>query len=52
VFVQDGDDLNLDKLLEQTKSFNEPCLEDPLEESFTQFVFDLDLDMIREQTQA
>jgi hypothetical protein len=50
-FTQDGDDLNLDKFLEQTKTFNEPSLEDPLEESFAQFEFDLDLDMICEKAQ-
>jgi hypothetical protein len=32
-FTQDGDDLNLDKFL-QAKTFHEPSLEDPLEESF------------------
>jgi hypothetical protein len=46
-FTQDGDDLNLDKFLEQAKTFIEPNLEDPLEESFAQFEFDMDLDMIR-----
>jgi hypothetical protein len=30
----------------------EPSLEDPLEESFAQFEFDLDLDMIHEQAKA
>jgi hypothetical protein len=47
-FTQDGDDLNLDKFIEQANTFNEPSLEDPLEESFAQFEFDLDLDMKRE----
>jgi hypothetical protein len=51
-FIQDGDDLNLDKLLEQAKTFNEPSLEDPLEASFAQFEFDLDLDMAHEQAQV
>jgi hypothetical protein len=51
-FTQDGDDMNLDKFLEQAKTFNEQSLEDPLEESFAQFEFDLDLDMIREQAHA
>jgi hypothetical protein len=32
--------------------FREPNLEDPLEESFAQFEFDLDLDMIHEQAKA
>ena len=32
--------------------FREPSLEDPLEESFAQFKFDLDLDMIHEQAKA
>jgi hypothetical protein len=32
--------------------FREPSLEDPLEESFAQFEFDLDLDMIYEQAKA
>ena len=32
--------------------FREPSLEDPLEESFAQFEFDLDLDMIHEQAKA
>jgi hypothetical protein len=44
--------LNLDKFLEQAKTFNKPSLEDPLEERFAQFEFDLNLDMIREQAQA
>jgi hypothetical protein len=30
----------------------EPTLEDPLEESFAQFEFNLDLDMIHEQAKA
>jgi hypothetical protein len=51
-FTQDGDDLNLDKFLEQAKTFNEPSLKDTLEESVAQFEFDLDLDMICEQAQA
>ena len=38
--------------LEQTKSFNEPSLEDPFEESFAQFEFNLDLDMLCEQAKA
>jgi hypothetical protein len=32
--------------------FSEPSLEDPLEERFAQFEFDLDLDTIREQDEA
>jgi hypothetical protein len=32
--------------------FCEPSLEDPLEESFAQFEFDLDLDMVHEQVKA
>jgi hypothetical protein len=32
--------------------FCEPSLEDPLEESFAQFEFDLDIDMIHEQAKA
>jgi hypothetical protein len=31
------------------KIFGEPSLEDPLKESFAQFEFDLDIDMIHEQ---
>jgi hypothetical protein len=37
------------KFLEQAVRFSEPSLEDPLEESFAQLEFDLDLDMIHEQ---
>jgi hypothetical protein len=44
--------IDLDKFLEQVKTFNEPSLEDPLEECFAQFDFDLDLDMISEQAKA
>jgi hypothetical protein len=32
--------------------FYKPSLEDPLEESFAQFEFDLDLDMVHEQAKA
>jgi hypothetical protein len=32
--------------------FREPSLEDPLEESFAQFEFDLDLDVVHEQVKA
>jgi hypothetical protein len=32
--------------------FRKPNLEDPLEESFAQFEFDLDLDMVHEHTKA
>jgi hypothetical protein len=32
--------------------FRKPSLEDPLEESFAQFEFDLDLDMTHEQAKA
>ena len=32
--------------------FREPSLEDPLQESFAQFEFDLDLDMINKQAKA
>jgi hypothetical protein len=32
--------------------FREPSLDDPLEESFAQFEFDLDLDMVHEQAKA
>jgi hypothetical protein len=32
--------------------FCEPSLEDPLEESFAQFEFDLDLDMVHKQAKA
>ena len=38
--------------LKQTKSFNEPSLEDLIEESFVQFEFDLDFDMICEKAKA
>jgi hypothetical protein len=51
-FTQDGEDLNLDKFLEQAKTFNESSLKNPLEESFAQFEFDLNLDMIHEQARA
>jgi hypothetical protein len=34
------------------ETVNESSLEDPLEKSFAQFEFDLDLDMIHEQAQA
>jgi hypothetical protein len=34
------------------KIFCEPSLEDPLEKSFAQFEFDLDIDMIHEQAKA
>jgi hypothetical protein len=34
------------------KTFSEPSLEDPLEERFPQFEFDLDLDTIHEQDEA
>jgi hypothetical protein len=51
-FTQGGDDLNLDKFLEQARTCNEPSLEDPLEKSFAQFEFDLDLNMLYEQAQA
>jgi hypothetical protein len=37
------------EFLEQAVRFREPSLEDPLEESFAQVEFDLDLDMIHEQ---
>ena len=45
-------DLDLNKFLEQAKTFREPSLDDPLEESFAQFEFDLDLDMVHEQAKA
>jgi hypothetical protein len=32
--------------------FSEPSIEDPLEECFAQFEFDLDLDMIHEQAEV
>jgi hypothetical protein len=44
--------MDLDKYLEQAMLFKEPSLEDPLEESFAQFEFDLDLDMVHEQAKA
>ena len=45
-------DLVPNKFLEQAITFREPSLDDPLEESFTQFEFDLYLDMIYEQAKA
>jgi hypothetical protein len=42
----------LDEFLEQAVRFKEPSLEDPLEESFAQFEFDMDLDMVHEQAKA
>jgi hypothetical protein len=40
------------EFLEQAVRFREPKLEDPLEESFAQFEFDLDLDVVHEQVKA
>jgi hypothetical protein len=48
-FTQDGNDLDLDKFLEQAKTFNEPSLEDPLGEHFDQIGCDLDLDKFLKQ---
>jgi hypothetical protein len=48
-FTQDGNDLDLDKFLEQAKTFNEPSLEDPLGEHFDQIRCDLDLDKFLKQ---
>ena len=45
-FTQDRDDLNVDKFLEQAKTFTEPSLEELLEELFDQFGDDLDLDKL------
>ena len=45
-------DLDPNKFLEQAMTFREPSLNDPLEESFAQFEFDLDLDMVYEQAKA
>jgi hypothetical protein len=42
--------LGVKKLFEEI--VNEPSLEDPLEESFAQFEFDLDLVIISEQAEA
>jgi hypothetical protein len=44
--------LDLGKFLKQAMMFREPSLKDPLEESFAQFEFDLDLDMVYEQAKA
>jgi hypothetical protein len=44
--------MDLDNFLKQAVRFKEPSLEDPLEESFAQFEFDLDLDMVHEQAKA
>jgi hypothetical protein len=44
--------LNLDKFLEQAKTFNEPSLEDPLKECFAQFRCDLDLDKFLKQAKT
>jgi hypothetical protein len=40
------------EFLEQAVRFRKPKFEDPLEESFAQFEFDLDLDMVHEQVKA
>jgi hypothetical protein len=40
------------EFLEQAVRFREPSLEDPLEESFAQFEFDLELDVVHEQVKA
>ena len=45
-------DLDPNKFLEQAMTFREPNLDDHLEESFAQFEFDLDLDMIHKQAKA
>ena len=50
-FAQSKCDLDLDKFLEQAKSFNEPSLWDPLEECFAEFGCDLDLDKFLEQVE-
>jgi hypothetical protein len=42
----------LDEFLEQAVRFSEPSLEDPLEESFAQFKFDLYLYLVHEQAKA
>jgi len=42
--------LGSDEVVEEI--VNEPSLEDPLEESFAHFEFDMDLDMIHEQAKA
>jgi hypothetical protein len=42
-------DLDLDKFLEQAKTFNEPSVEDPLGERFDQIGCDLDLDKVLKQ---
>jgi hypothetical protein len=44
--------MDLDNVLKQAVRFREPSLDDPLEESFAQFEFDLDLDMVHEQAKA
>ena len=51
-FDKIGCNLDLDKFLKQAVMFRKPSLEDPMEESFAQFEFDLDLDMIHEQAKA
>ena len=51
-FDQTGCNLDLDKFLKQAVMFKEPSLEDPLEENFAQFEFDLDIDMIHEQAKS
>jgi hypothetical protein len=52
VFAQFECDLNLNKFFEQAKTFNEPNLEDPLEECFAQYGCDLDLDKFLEQDET
>ena len=45
-------DLDPNKFLEQAMTLRKPSLDDPLEESFAQFEFDLNFDMIHEQAKA
>jgi hypothetical protein len=48
--VQAATTLGSEEVVEEI--VNKPSLEDPLEESFAQFEFDMDLDMISEQANA
>jgi hypothetical protein len=49
-YVQATTTLRSEEVVEEI--LNEPSLEDPLEESFTQFEFDMDLDRIPVQSEA
>ena len=50
-FDEFGDNLDLDKLLEHAKTFNEPSLKDLLVEHFDEIGCDLDLDKFLKQAE-